>query len=170
MDIQDLESALLFFYKNRDDYKQYINVKDNFKDSLLTKIEVGLIIQKLVKDGYILEETHEVTHFNQQHVYTHSTKDYGYFITYDGILFVEAPTEEYKNRPYQYFINNQKIKDRAERIEKWPKRYWYIIAITSFIIGGFADIVKEAIRRKILPESTLSIPPIPSGSDTSTRH
>src|ERR1043165_6353236 len=99
MGIQDLEATLLFFYNNRNDYAKYINIFDNLNAlSPLTKIEVQLIIQKLVKDGYIIEEPHEVHHFDSEtRQYTHTTKDHGYVITYDGLLFVEAPTDEYKN-------------------------------------------------------------------------
>jgi hypothetical protein len=160
MKVEDLEITLLFFYDNREDYKWYKNISAYLNSvKPYTKIEVQLIIQKLVKDGYILEEIQPTHHFDgKTHEYKYTDEHQGYFITYDGIIFVEAPTEEYKNRPYQYYLDNQKRKERAERIEKWPKRFWWLIAIITFIFGFIADIGKKWLTRKILPDTNQSAP------------
>ena len=168
MDIKGLESALIFFYDNRDDYKSFDTIFQHLNSiKSFTKIEVQLIIQKLVKDGYIIEEEQEIVHFQSPSSNTYTTKIYKWFITYDGILFVEAPISKYSGKPYEYFLDNQKRKERSARIENWPKKFWWLIAIGTFVIGGFADIGKEVLRRKILPESTQLIQPIQEKSDTS---
>jgi hypothetical protein len=167
MIVKDLEAALLYFYDNRDDYKPF-NTIFNYLNTIkpFTKIEVQLIIQKLVKDGYIIEEEQEIVHFQSASDRTYTTKTFRWFITYDGILFVNAPVKEYIDRPYDYFLDNLKRKEKSARIENWPKKFWWLIAIATFFFGFISDIGKEVFRRKILQESIQSAPLAPQMSDT----
>ena len=58
MDIGTLETVFLFFYDNRTEYHYFGKIKEKITGIKLTDLELQAVIQKLVKDGYLIEEEH----------------------------------------------------------------------------------------------------------------
>jgi hypothetical protein len=52
-------------------------------------------------------------------------------------------------------------KERSKTIQEIPKRYWYLVALFSYIIGLLTPIITERLRSQFLPptkiESTVKI-------------
>ena len=169
MNVNDLESGLLYFYNNRNDYQYHKHIYQHLnKLNIATSIETLLILEKLKKDGYIIEEEQpSETRDAKTNVLKEESINYGYFITYDGMLFVEAAKDKYNGKPYQYALMLKAKRERSERRENWPKRNWPIVAAISFLIGTIGTpLALKYIERKIWPDTTQSSTPTPIGSDT----
>jgi hypothetical protein len=140
MTIEDLEIALLYFNENRDSYISLHHIHELLNQtSPTTKIEALLVLEKLVRDRYIIEELQEGTSVKRK--VEMPIKQYGYFITFDGIILLDTLPGEFKNRPYHYLQAIERKKKQREAAENWPKRHWMaadtIKNLTAAIIGGF---------------------------------
>lgn len=51
----------------------------------------------------------------------------------------------------------KKEDDKKENRQSFPKRYWWLIAILTYIFGFFSDIGKEWIKQKYFPETNKEI-------------
>ena len=118
------------------------------------------MVTKLIKDEFVNHEEIQGT-TTKKDIVEHYIK-HAFYITFDGVLFIDNLPDKFKGKPYHYKDHVEREKKKAENIERWPKKYWYIIAIGTFVIGSFSDIVKEVVKEKILPDKTILIPPLPS--------
>lgn len=136
MDIKDLESVLLFFYENRTSYHYFNDIKQHFKESPFTDIEIQAIIQKLVKDGNVIEEEQLQTITSGGNTtIKDKSKTWGWFISYDGIILIDTLPIDFVRQPYVYLTNIEKKKKRAAAIENVPKKYWWLYNPIAFILA-----------------------------------
>ncbi len=136
MDIKDLETVLLFFYDNRNKYHYFNDITPNFKEYSLTDLEIQAAIQKLVKDGYIIEEEHlHTVKSAKDNTIKEQNKEWGWFISYDGIFLVDTLPKDLARHPYIYLTNIEKKKKRAAAIENVPKKYWWLYNPITFILA-----------------------------------
>src|SRR5690242_2796788 len=97
MDIEDLEIAFNHFFAFRDDYHSFEDIHATLNETgECTLIETKLIIQKLVRDGYVIGEVLESIEEVDR-----SSVPYGYFITYDGLMFSEQGGYRYLHERMQ---------------------------------------------------------------------
>lgn len=77
-------------------------------------------------------------------------------ITFEGRLFWESGgyTKDLKRK----------------KITEFPKNYWWLIAIFTFTIGLFADILKERLKQKILPKPNQQQQVSPINADSVQNH
>jgi hypothetical protein len=67
-----------------------------------------------------------------------------------------------------YHTSSFKKKERRKFIESIPSRYWYIVAIASYLFGLATPIVTEKLKLQFLPQSkTESIKGTSANTDTS---
>lgn len=89
MDITDLQTALEYFSLNRIDYVYYNHLKEHFdKKGTYSIIDVLLILRKLTRDGFVISEEQEQTHYHTKKSPTTELVD-GYFITFEGFVFFQ---------------------------------------------------------------------------------
>ncbi|MCH5599429.1 hypothetical protein [Niabella ginsengisoli] len=88
MNIKDLETVFLFFYDNRANYHHFKDVKQNLREHSLTDLELLAGLEKLVKDGYIIEEEKLRRIISERdNTVKDEYKTWAWFISYDGIFF-----------------------------------------------------------------------------------
>jgi len=136
MDIKDLETVLLHFYDNRDSYQSFDTIRQKLKEQSLSDLEIQAAIQKLVKDGYIIEE--EQLHTVKSRHYKTIKEEYKaweWFISYDGIFLVDTLPPDYKRQPYFYLNETERKKKRSASIENIPKKYWWLYNPIAFILA-----------------------------------
>jgi len=156
---EQIDAVLKYLYDNKDN-KSPVLLNDILGNKNLLEIcgnegELTRMINKLLSDKYC-----------------HRYPDYPLFedgkkdmrkglltycpITFDGRLFWE---------------NGGYTKDlQRKKIIEFPKNYWWLIAIFAFVIGFFADVVKEQLKQRKLPASSQQQPTPPIVSDTAQNH
>ena len=71
---------------------------------------------------------------------------------------------------YLEWVRKEEVaKEKREREQNrisFPQRYWWLFAVGGWIIGVWTDIGKEALKRKIWPESNQSQPSTRQKGDT----
>ncbi|HVT83626.1 MAG TPA: hypothetical protein VHD35_00415 [Chitinophagaceae bacterium] len=156
---QQIDAVLKHLYKWKDIARSlHIDSITENKELLKicgNKIEIERILGKLKEDGYIV--------INLRYPLGPDGKNdmkKGLFnycgITFEGRLFWE-------NGGYTSDL-------RKKKIVEFPKNYWWLIAIFSFIIGFFADVIKERVRQKILLNTIQSQPESQAITDSSLNH
>lgn len=135
MDIKDLETVLLYFYDNRDNYHYFKDFKQTFKERSLTDLEIQAAIQKLVKDGYIIEEEQPLSIKSGKDNSIQQSKTWGWYVSYDGIFLIDTLPPSFERQPYEYLTQIEKKKKRAAAIESIPKKYWWIYNPLAFILA-----------------------------------
>ncbi|HWB26385.1 MAG TPA: hypothetical protein VG738_12950 [Chitinophagaceae bacterium] len=93
-------------------------------------------------------------------------EEYGVNIQLSKLEVTLPGVDAYKS---EYYLELNK-KDKEERVANLPQKFWYIIAILSFSGGFFADIGKEALKRKIWPDTNQLLPATPTSTDTLQKH
>lgn len=156
---EQIDAVLKHLYKFKD------GVRSLHIDSILenkgllaicgTKIEIERMIGKLKDDKYV-------------HVYL------GYPIKPDGKNDMSKGLFNYCGITFEgrlFWENGGYTKDlKRKNITEFPKNYWWAIAIFTFIIGLFADPLKELLKQKILQQSTQQAPTPPINVDTMRNH
>jgi hypothetical protein len=67
-------------------------------------------------------------------------------------------------------IQLQKAKEeRAKKLESWPKRNWFWVAIIGYFAGIVSTPIQKLIESKILPDKKELVQPIPTLKDTSRK-
>lgn len=143
MDTDDLEICLNLFYIEREGYHCFDDIHKHMNDSgTYTIIETQLIIQKLVKDGNIIEEAQIVKiRDGKTREIKETSESEGYLISYEGILFIEqggyrhlseriAEQEEFARRERQLGID---LSENQIRVNRWAVR----LGVLNFIFIGF---------------------------------
>ncbi|HMG84068.1 MAG TPA: hypothetical protein VK559_13595 [Ferruginibacter sp.] len=143
MDLQDLNVVLLYINEHRE-YNYFSDIKNGISNKNLADIELQLIIQKLVKDGYIIEEEQ----LREYRSNKESEKMWGLHISYDGVFLIDRLPKKYKGKPYHYLKSRDTIQKRWQKIENFPKRFWWLIALATFGAGFYSDIFKERFKSK----------------------
>lgn len=59
---------------------------------------------------------------------------------------------------------------RSEAISNWPKKYWWLVASVTLLVGWFGDLGKEALKDKIMKSQKESAPTIPTSIDSARNH
>ena len=122
----------------------YRNV--DFSGSLLREI-----LKKLIKDTYLRVELDEAI------IPPHRLKDIEYYIlTFEGVIFLN-------NGGYV-------SQERKRNITEFPKNYWWVIAIFTFFLGLFSDVVKEVINKRVLPSAGQLKVSTSKGNDSTKTH
>jgi len=92
---------------------------------------------------------------NRQSTMGANTTIYNYLINSNGIHFIENLPDEFREKPYSYFIKQEKEKAEIERNEKldekkikWPQKNWLWVALITLALGWFVDLGKEIILLK----------------------
>lgn len=90
---------------------------------------------------------------NRQATMGANTNIYNYLINSNGIHFIENLPNEFKDKPYSYFIKLENEKEGIERQErlderkiKWPQKNWHWVALGTFILGLVGDVGKEVFH------------------------
>lgn len=119
------------------------------------KVEIERILGKLKEDKFV-------------HIYP------GYPIKPDGKDDMSKGLFSYCSITFEgrlFWENGGYIKDlKRKKIAEFPKNYWWLIAIFTFTIGLFADVIKEGLKQRILPKSSQQQQALPIVADTSQNH
>jgi hypothetical protein len=59
---------------------------------------------------------------------------------------------------------------RRKKIMEFPQTYWWAVAIFAFLVGFFSDILKDLVKQKISPDTSLSQPKSPTSIDSLLNH
>ncbi len=145
MTIEQLELMLFYFYNDRKWYKYPDDINSYFKNENFTKPELQAMVQKLVKDGYLIEEEIERTTVSYQK--QEKKKVHGWYISYDGVFLIDTLPKKYKGKPYKYLKDVEAKKKRREVMESFPKVYWWAIAIATGLIGFFGTILRDRLLK-----------------------
>lgn len=146
-----IDKTLLFIKENSEISEEELPTID------YEELPKGLRLQlfrHLEKEGYTFHEKYEKVNGGNP--------TERLYISIKGLTFLE------KGGFVNQYHSNIAIR-KAEAIQNWPKKYWYVVAITTFFIGSFGDIVKEVLKQKILPNTTISKPPILNVTDSVNR-
>jgi hypothetical protein len=154
MTTEQLEEMLYFFYNDRKWYKHPEDINSHFEKRGFEKPELQAMVKKLTKDGYLIEEAiREKVYDGKTGLMKEVNTIHGWYISYDGIFLIDSLPEKFTGKPYQYLKDMDEKKKKRETIENLPKRFWWVIAILTFVIGFFGDIAKEALKQKISQSS-----------------
>ena len=143
-DIQKLDAILSLLSLHNDKRGMHnMQIKELLKhdkidlpDTILTEI-----LFKLVKDGYLRIEIDDAP------IGVQIIKDVNYYlITFDGLIFTQK--------------GGYKSDARRKKVTEFPKNYWWLIALFTFFVGLFSDIIKERMKQRILPELHQYLSPI----------
>jgi len=128
MGVDWLDAVLLYLYNNR----KYCYIQEIHKAMepilAIPIIEILVIINKLAKDGYITIEEHIIRSPDPvtQEMKEVSRRD-GYFISFEGILFVENKSLIWQHRPYKW-----------KQIKGIIKTIWEIVKIIIVVLNSVA--------------------------------
>jgi|GEM_PF-5452255 len=153
--MEQIDTVLEFLYNRKDDASPIL-METIRTDATLLQVagsthELDRIIGKLISDKYV----HSYPGYPK---FPNGTNDMSAGllnycpITFDGRLFWESGGYE----------KNVKKKKR----EDFPKTYWWAIAAFTFIVGLFADVIKELLKQKILPNTTQQVLTLPKAVDS----
>jgi hypothetical protein len=136
MNIHHLDLLLKHLYNNR--RYQYINeIHRGFnKIHELPVIDVLVLLNKLVKDGYVTEEQHIITTETPKAI-THKEKKTtrsSYFISFEGVLFFESALI-WKEQPYKW-------KQSKETLNS----VWLVLKIVFIFFNAIAIIILTYIQ------------------------
>jgi hypothetical protein len=156
---RQLDTILHYFYIQKDESRT-ITLNTIEEDKNLLSIagslpELQRIISKLKRDNYLHIYPAYPSLPDGKDDISNGLRSYC-MITFDGRLFWE-------NGGYAKEAKRQKIID-------FPKNYWWAIAAISFIIGFFADVIKERLKQKTPPTSNQAILTIPTSADSEQSH
>jgi len=156
MTIEQLEMMLFYFYNDRDWYKYPDDINKHFADQKFTKPELQAMVQKLVKDGYLIEEDIKRT-TTVQYEKREQSVIHGWYISYDGIFLIDTLPTKYKGKPYKYLEKIEAKKKKEALMESWPKVYWWAVAILTGLLGFFGTILKDKLLKQN-QQQTITIP------------
>lgn len=129
MGIQHLDLLLHFMYDNRKYmYMEQIH-KEFSKIHKMSKIDILVLLNKLVKDGYVTEEVQKLT-TEKRGILTSTDEINAYFISFEGVLFIEASPFIFQNRPYKW-----------NEIRTTAKTIWTVLKIIMIALNALAIIV-----------------------------
>jgi hypothetical protein len=88
----------------------------------------------------------------------------------DGKQDMSQPMQTYCSITFEgrlFWESGGYTKDlRRKKIIEFPQTYWWAIAIFAFFVGLFSDVFKDLLKRKILPDTSLSPPKSPTSVDS----
>lgn len=152
---QKIDAVLEYLYFKRKEEKETMIDEITSAGGLLSVIEDGSEIERILKklrdDKYIqiypaYYRLGDGKQDMKRGLHTFCT------VTFEGMLFWES---------------GGYTKDlQRKKIIEFPKNYWWLIAIFTFIIGFFADVIKERLKQKISPKSIQSPPRFPVANDS----
>ena len=127
MGVDSLDAVLLYLYNN----KRYCYIKEihTAMEPILAIeiIYILAILQKLAKDGYITIEEQTTRNVSPLGVSQVVSERDGYFISFDGILFVENKSFIWQHRPYKW-----------KQIKGIIKTIWEIAKIIIIVLNSVA--------------------------------
>lgn len=103
MKIDDLDSALLYLYQNRE-WQQENHLVTNLSNAGINNdstLENEILLAKLVKDGYVNVYQQDIPIRSEGQILD-TERRMSYLISFEGILFLESPPRLLKNRPYSW--------------------------------------------------------------------
>ena len=150
MTIDDLDKVLEYFFNKVPERQIAPKIsKDVFNDN--PAVPLNEILSYLIEEKYLYRQLSDAKMNNTE-----------YGLSVPGILFYQQAS--IKTRPYHSLEIEKKLEEeRDDKLKEnqlknsiseiWVKKYWYVVLIFGWIGGCWADIGKEAIKKKMWPEA-----------------
>lgn len=162
MKIDDLDSALLYLYRNRE-WREEEHLVSNLSNAGINNdsiLDNEILLAKLVKDGYVVKYQQDIPVRDGEGKVLDTENRMSYLISFEGILFLESPPWLLKNRPYSW--NNKMMVLKTS----WMAAKTIAIMANALIIVILGYLTLKKDDKIVVPKQDVIIQPLQVIRDT----